>query len=348
MNRPPKITIREVAARVGVSTMTVSRVLRNEGRVSPETREAVQKAMKDLQYEPLQSARNLASSVAKVLGLITLGDAAKSIATRGGYDYVAGLHFGALQVCLERDYGLWLFNVNDLVSADINGLVRRVRSRQIGGYVVAAPATEIDGLFEAFREAGIVHAAVSPMDTARPQRWAAANEREATRALTEHLIAHGHRDIAYVGGTEGSRAACERSAGFMDAMAAHCLKAPRSWVVDSDHSFEGGLAAGQRLLRGARLPSAVCCVTDDVAAGVMGAARARDLRLPEDLSLVGFNNFGLAQKLWPGLTTANLPIEDLAAHATRQVIDAIQGGETRCAIEPCPLVLRASVAMIKR
>jgi LacI family transcriptional regulator len=339
---PTKVTIREVAALAGVSVMTVSRVMRNEPQVALATREAVRQAIDALQYVPLQSARNLSSSVAKVVGLVVM-HMPKEAAARAGYEYLSSLHLGALTVCNARDYGLMLIQVEGAACAD--RLVRMARARQIGGFIIAAPATEVPGLVQKLCDANVTHATLGALTAAPSMNWVAADERAAAAELTTHVASMGHRDIAFVGGNAPIRACRERLAGFTEAMRRLKIPVKKEWLLKSGITFEAGVEAGRRLLSAAPTPSAVVCITDDLAAGILAAAHEMGWRLPEQLSVVGFDDFGLARKTWPPLTTAHLPSEEMAAHAAAQVIATLEGQSLQSRILPCPVHLRQSVGV---
>lgn len=337
-----KNTIREVAARAGVSMMTVSRVMRNEPYVAEETRRAVEAAITTLKYEPLQSARNLASTVAKVIGLV-VPHSAEDVPNRDGYEYLSALHLGAMNVCNARDYGLMLLQVQDTTTVET--LVRRARGRQIGGYIICAPATEMPGLLTTLHDEGIVHTSISPLNPAASGSWVAADERAAAGELTHHLAAQGHQGIAFVGCGADIRACQERLQGYKDALRKLKYKIRKEWTVLTGISFEAGLEAGRILLSQDWIPSAVQCETDDLAVGVIAAAHELGMRMPADLSVVGFDNFGLAYKVWPALTTAHLPVEEMAAYAATQVIGALEGVVIDNQLMPCPIHYRQSVAL---
>lgn len=340
---PTKVTIRDVAGLAGVSAMTVTRVMRNESQISDATREAVQKAIKALNYEPLQSARNLSSTFAKVIGLV-VPHMFDEVQNKAGYEYLAALHLGALQVCNQHDYALMLLQVNDADS--VQRLVRRANARNVGGYVVAAPATEIPGLISTLKEFAIKHAALSPFDADASELTVLADEREAVKLLVLHMGSMGHRDVAFVGGGANIRAANERLTGYKDALKRLKIKTRKELVIPTGLGFDEGLEAGRTLLRLDEPPTAIQCMTDDLAAGVIAAAHELGLRLPVDLSVTGFDDFGMARKMWPTLTTAHLPVEEMSAHATAQVIAALEGRHTANQLFPCEVKLRHSVADI--
>lgn len=344
MNKPEKITIREVATRAGVSVMTVSRVLRNEPYVTEDKVQAVRAAIAALGYVPLHSARNLASSIPKALGLLVPREAG-AIDSKTGYEYLSALHLGALSVCQERNYALVLVKARrERKLAD--ELVRQVRSRQLGGFILPAPATEMPGLMAALRSQAIPFSAISPLRTDKAGLWVAADERPAVRAMTARLITLGHRRIAFGGGGP-SRAGVERLAGFREAHQQAGLAVDEQLVCSTGFDFEGGLQAGRTLLGKVLRPTAVVCANDDIAAGVLAVAHELQLSMPEALSVVGFDNSGLSRKTWPALSTIDLPVAAMAAQAVRQLIGALEnGGEPVAAhvLLPCQPVVRGSMA----
>lgn len=345
--KPSKITIREVAAHAGVAVMTVSRVMRNEPHVAAETRSAVLHSIQALGYRPSQSARSLAASVARVIGLV-VPHKTTDFTSKAGYEYLSALQMGALSVCLERDYGLMMVKGHQ-TETTAGELIDLVKSRQVGGYVIPAPATEIDGLLDALRAADVVFSAISPLRMDKAPLWVAANEHAAVSALTQHLIEQGHRKIAFVGGGP-VRAGVERQGGFRAALATAGIKVPARWCVESGLVFESGLESGRTLLADpARRPSAVVCASDDVAAGVIAAAHQVGLIVPQQLSVVGFDNAGLSRKIWPALTTANLPVEQMAASAVGQLVAALEpSGQAvaKSVLVDCELLFRQSVCAV--
>jgi LacI family transcriptional regulator len=342
--KPDKITIREVAARAGVSVMTVSRVLRNEPYVTEDKRSAVQAAIKALGYVPLQSARNLPSSIPRSVGLLVPSESA-DIESKTGAEYLTALHLGALNVCNECNLTLVMVKAQSgrNVAEELVSLVRR---RQVGGYVIPAPATEIPGLMKALRQHEVPFSAISPLRLEQAPRWVAADERPAVRAITQHLIQLGHSRIAFAGGGN-SRAGVERLAGFVEAMASAGLAVDNRLVgTTSGFGFEDGLQAGRVLLSGNKRPTAVICANDDIAAGVLAVAHEMQIPLPDALSVVGFDNSGLSRKTWPALTSINLPVAAMADRAVRQLASVLDAGAepvAATALLPCEAKLRASV-----
>jgi LacI family transcriptional regulator len=337
-----KLTIREVAAKAGVSRMTVTRVMRQDPLVAPKTRAAVEAVIKQMGWEPMHAARNLSSAKPRVIGVISLRSA-ETEALGLGSEYLTTLHLGALQVCNEADYGLIFFPSLD--EEDVDTFVRRVKLRQVAGYVIAAPATEKPQLIDALLTNNIPFSAINPADATLCPMSVISDDRVAVRQLVEEMIRQGHRRIAFAGAGGHVRASRERLAGYMEAMEGLKDKRVRPIIYDSKGiSFSDGLAIGRDLFSKSKRPTAIQCITDDMAAGLIASAHERRLLLPEALSVSGFDNFGLATRLYPALSTAALPLMSMAIAATRQVRDSLEGRPANASQQfKCEVVLRESI-----
>jgi LacI family transcriptional regulator len=346
-HKNPKVTIREVAAAAGVSRMTVTRVMRRDPLVADATRAAVEDVIRRMGYEPMQAARNLSSNKPRVIGVISLRSA-ETVAQGLGSEYLTTLHLGALQVCNEANYALIFFPSLDAESVDT--FIRRVRTRQLSGYVIAAPATETPGLVEALIANDIPFSAINPANAAMCPMHVLSNDRLAVRQLVEEMIGQGHRRIAFAGAGGHARANGERLAGYMDAIEASGRARLRPIVIESRGiAFADGLDIGRDLFTKKSRPTAIQCITDDMASGLLAAAHERRLAMPDALSVAGFDNFGLATRLYPALSTANLPLMQMAEAATRQVLDSLEGRDVRPSHHfPCEVVLRDSIGTVGR
>lgn len=341
-NEKSKLTIREVAAEAGVSRMTVTRVMRRDPLVTPKTRAAVEEVISRLGYEPMHAARNLSSTKPRVIGVVSLRTA-ETEALGLGSEYLTTLHLGALQVCNEANYGLIFFPSMDAESVDT--FVRRVKARQVSGYVIAAPATETPQLIDALVSNGIPFSAINPARPSSCPMSVLSDDRIAVRRLVEEMIRQGHRHIAFAGAGGHARANSERLAGYKDAFNAPGAGRLRPLIYESKGiAFADGLAIGRELFGKARRPTAIQCITDDLAAGMIAAAHERRLAMPDALSIAGFDNFGLATRLYPALSTATLPLMSMAVAATRQVLDTLEDRETKSLLRfACEVVLRDSI-----
>jgi LacI family transcriptional regulator len=146
----------------------------------------------------------------------------------------------------------------------------------------------------------------------------------AARQMTEYLIGLGHRDIGFISGDPRFAATRMRQEGFLDAMQAHGLAPRAEWMMQGDFTFESGLACGQQLLARDPRPTAVFASNDDMALGFMRACAEADLKLPDALSIAGFDNTPSAQLSSPSLTSIQQPVGDMAVAATDMLVRAIR------------------------
>jgi LacI family transcriptional regulator len=341
MQPSPKITIKEVAEKSGVSAMTVSRVIRNQGHIAEETKKRILQVIKELGYTPLQSARNLSGSFPRVIGIV-IPSYEKLRKLRQGYEYEYALLMGALNICNQFGYAVTILEIRN--ANDVKTLVKRIGSRQVGAYIVAAPATEYSGLSKTLKDNGIIFSTISAYDTANSGLKVTADERTATYKMVRSMIELGHQRFAFIGGSKKQRATQERQKGFTDAILEHRSTKLQYEIYQCGVFFEDGYREGLEVLRQQNRPTAIQCLTDDIAAGVIAAAQELSIDLPNKLSICGFDNFGLARKISPALTTAHLPAEEMAEMATRQVIRALERkAQDEEVVLTCDVILRSSV-----
>ena len=182
-----------------------------------------------------------------------------------GSEYLTTLHLGALQVCNAADYGLIFFPSLDAESVDT--FIRRVRSRQLSGYVIAAPATETPELIDSLLANQIPFSAINPANLNNCPTAVISDDRLAVRQLVEEMIRQGHQRIAFAGAGGHARANSERLAGYKDAFETPGAMRLRPIIYESSGiAFADGLALGREIFANANRPTAIQCITDDMAA----------------------------------------------------------------------------------
>lgn len=287
-----RTTIADVAARAGVSTATVSRVLAGVGTSRPETRRRVRAAARDLAYRPSRVARSLRIRATRTIGLIVtdianpyfpeiiraVEDAARRLdyailLCNGGED--SGREAAYLELLAER-------RVDAIIVASSGLTGRHARRLRMTAVPVA--------LVNCRSEIGELPAILS-------------DNRGGARLAAEHLLALGHRAIGHVAGPASNAATAERIAGVRDALAGAGLDPDALTVAHGDGHAGGATAALDELLDRSPGTTAIVCYNDLTAAGVVGAARSRGLDVPADLSVVGFDDIELGRHLDPPLTT---------------------------------------------
>jgi LacI family transcriptional regulator len=336
--RPAKPTINDVARLASVSKKTVSRVINRSLLLNEDTRERVLAVIKTLGYVPNPQARALALRRNFLIGLIHDNPNAQM---------VLNVQQGILEALQGTEFELVVRPVDRRSSAMLDDVRHFLERQRLFGVVLLPPISENDALARLCDELGCRYTRMGSAALDDADHMVASNDREAVREATAYLIGEGHRLIGLVEGPHGFRSAHERRLGFEDALSAAGLKLSRSLVADGNSTFESGIGAGNRLLDSSPRPTAIFACNDEMAAGVLHAARARGLSVPEDLSIIGFDDTPIAAHIWPPLTTVRWPIVSMARSAAIKLVGTMIDPEARTgqpSTFPSALVRRASVA----
>ncbi|WP_313801379.1 LacI family DNA-binding transcriptional regulator [Sphingobium sp.] len=315
MNDRKLPTIRDVAARAGVSVMTVSRVVNKQSWVSPQTRAKVEKAIGDLNYAPNATARALAGGDDRRVALLyrnTTTSAYLGELLLGGLDEAAKHH---LHLVVEQCEA----------GATAEEIVAQIQQARVSGVIVPPPLCDWDELAEALARHDIMRVAIAP-DESHGMMVVAIDDRQAASEMTRHLIDLGHRRIAFIQGNAQHRSSARRLEGFRTSMAAQGLTVDEDYVVEGDFSYRSGLEAAERLLSLTIRPTAIFACNDDMAAAAITIAHQRQINVPADLTVCGFDDTPLAAAIWPTLTTIRQPIRDMSRAAMTLLASAIRGG----------------------
>ena len=306
-NKRQSVTIKEVAERAGVSLMTVSRVLNKQSVVKEETRLKVEQAMRDLNYRPNMLARGLAGGNSIFIGMIHANPS-------GGY--LSEFLVGALNSCREAGHHLVLEDLSfDGKDFDKEDVLARLRSIGLDGIIVTPPLSENPVVVEAMRALDLPFVRIAEVDSDSNDYSVAIHDSAAAGAMTDYLIDCGHREIGFVVGAPNQTSSHRRLAGFRKAMAAHGIDIGENNIVEGDFTYRSGMTAAETLLSRETPPTAIFASNDDMAAGVLASAHRLGFRIPQDLSVVGFDDTPIATAIWPQLTTMRQPIADMAHKA---------------------------------
>ncbi|MEM9572834.1 MAG: LacI family DNA-binding transcriptional regulator [Pseudomonadota bacterium] len=305
----------DVARHAGVSIKTVSRVLNNEPHVRETLRDKVRKSVEALGYVPSASARNLRSNRTYTIHLV-------SHSLRS--NFVNAIQFGALQACQERGYRMAVSMVTPGMAENEETLRawcdNLVKAGKPDGLILMPPMSNVPIVSEIVSDAGIPIVRIGPNRIRDKNATVTIDDQAAARSATEYLIELGHRRIAFVRGKEDQDATHERFAGYQRALADHDIGFDPSLIAPGLFDFETGLAAGDKFLAFENPPTAVFAANDDMAAGVLVAAHRKGISVPDDLSIIGFDDSEIAEKMWPALTTVRQPLQDLGSAATSVLI----------------------------
>lgn len=306
------LSIKDVAARAGVSPKTVSRVINGERHVRPEVRAAVQRVVSELDYRPNAFARSLSSSRSYLLGLF-IDDPSSG--------YAADVQRGALMRCRDRSYHLVVEPI-DFTAADWQiQVAQSAVALRLDGAILTPPACDRAELLDVLDAHSLPYVRISPHEALGRSASVAMDDAAAARVMTEHLLALGHRDVGFIKGDPEHSVSERRWDGFRATMLDAGIVAAPNRVAVGDFSFLSGLVAGERMLGGTSRPTAVFASNDDMALGVLMAATKMGFAVPDDVSIAGFDDAPTSRAAWPQLTTIRQPKAEMAAAAVDILID---------------------------
>ncbi|RNJ62343.1 MAG: LacI family DNA-binding transcriptional regulator [Porphyrobacter sp. IPPAS B-1204] len=331
-NKTP--TINDVARLSGVSKKTVSRVINRSALLSEDTRTKVEAVIAQLGYVPNPQARALALRHNFLLGLLHDNPNAQT---------VLNFQEGVLDAIRETEFALVVRPVDRHSPTMLDDIRRFLEQQRLYGVLILPPISENDALAQLCLEMGCGYVRMGSAMLDDEDHIVASNDREMVSQAVDHLVELGHRKIALIEGPEGFRSAFERREGFMAAMQAHGLAVLPEWRVQGTYRFESGMAAATRLLEAADRPTAIFASNDEMAAGAFHAARLSDLKVPDDLSIIGFDDSPIAAHIWPPMTTVGWPVREMGRAAALKLI-APDDPAAQAFRFPAKLVKRLSVA----
>ena len=304
------------------------------------TREKVEAAIAALGYQPSQSARSLAGRKSFLLGLVY---------SNPSDSYIIRAQQGALGACRQNGFGLLILPCDHLQPRLAQNLIAEVQQARLDGVVLTPPLTENLSLRRALKRENIPFACVAP-ELISNEVSVGCDDQKAATEICEYLIERGHRDIAHIEGHPDHSASRLRRAGYEAALSKHNLASAKRWVKTGNFAFAEAKKAASQFLQLKQRPTAIFAASDEMASAVLVVAQELGLQVPEDVSVVGFDDSPLAQQSWPALTTVQQPVEKMVEGAVRGLIQKLTGGETSGSISEmiltCRLVEWASVAKI--
>ena len=336
--RAAKPTINDVARLANVSKKTVSRVINHSPLLNSDTRQRVETVIRELGYVPNPQARALALRHNFLIGLIHDNPNAQM---------VLGVQQGILEALQGTDFELIVRPVDRRSPAMLDDIRDLLERQRLYGVVILPPISENDELAQLCDDLGVRYTRMGSAELDDPDHMVASNDREAVREATAHLIGQGHRLIGLIQGPEGFRSAAERRLGFEDALGNAEIRLPRSLIAEGNYTFESGISAANQLLDLSPRPTAIFASNDEMAAGVVHAARQRGISVPEDLSVIGFDDTAIAAHIWPPLTTVRWPIISMARSAAMKLVGDVIAPDRPADLASMflsTLVHRASVA----
>jgi LacI family transcriptional regulator, galactose operon repressor len=300
-----RVTIREIADLAGVSVATVSRVMNGRDDVAAETRELVQRVVREHGYTANRSARGLSAGRTGLVG------ATVPVVHPAYFSFILS---GAAEALYEKDMRLVLCPTQHEHDREVSLLDRMMHGTTDGGLLILPQESAAE--LELLLDHGYRFVVIDPLLplNERIPAVSAAHSAGADMAV-KHLLSLGHRRIAAITGPRGWIATEDRLRGYHAALAEAGLLAEPGLVVEGDFQIEPGIVAARRLLDLPEPPTAIFAFNDNIAIGAIQAARERGVRVPEDLSVVGFDDLEAAEIVTPALTTVRQPLAEMGRMA---------------------------------
>jgi DNA-binding LacI/PurR family transcriptional regulator len=333
---PGKLDIRTVARLANVSIATVSRTINRVSTVNPKMAKRVWEAIEKLDYFPNTQARALVSGRSRLLGLIV-----SEITNPFFPELIQGFE----DIAVEHGYEILISSTNN-DPRRMSLCIRRMLERRAEGVAVMTFGVEKPLLEQlAERKVPLVFVDVGPE---RPGiSLLRVDYRHGIQQGVEHLTALGHRDIAFISGPRRLHSAQSRLVAFTKSLEESALKVDPAWIVEGSHTMEGGIESMEQLLKSKHMPTAVMCSNDMTAIGVLHKLYRAGLKVPDDLSVIGFDDIHIAQVTIPPLTTIQMSCFELARAAVTALRAHVEeGGEPKRNYKiPTQLVVRESTGV---
>ncbi len=335
-SRGGNVTINDIARVAKVSKKTVSRVINESPFVKEKTREAIKKVIAELGFLPDPQARALALGKSFLIGLVYDNPSPQ---------YVVNMQRGILDALESTDFQLVLRPCDRSQPDFVQQVLRFAQQHKPFGLILPPSVSEAPELAAAIAAAEIDYVRIASVSIDDPDHLILTDDAEGSSKAARHLAELGHRRIGHIHGPVTFRSTHERRRGFESGLAESGLTLDPELVAEGGYTFASGQAATEALLAHSERPTAIFAGNDEMATGAYVAAREAGLRIPEDISIVGFDDTPIAGRLWPGMTTVRLPIREMGRAAARLLLDVANGARRETHLRFAPeLVVRASTA----
>jgi DNA-binding LacI/PurR family transcriptional regulator len=329
------VSIKDIARRAGVSHSTVSRALADSPLVNDETKARIQALAREMGYAPSAIARAMSTGETRTIGVVvtTIDD-----------PFIGEVVRGIEETALDHGYSVLLCSSASDPDREL-AAVRALREKWVDAVIVTS--SRVGGFYGELAEIRVPVVLINNQQTGAYSFSVRNDDLYGGQIAAEYLTSLGHRRLAYVGGPEYANASDLRLESFAGALAAAGIALPERWIAPGDGMPGGGERAVARLFAGAERPSALFCYNDMTAMGALRALKGRGLRVPEDVSLLGYDDIDAAPYLDPPLTTLAQPKYTLGHMALHMALDLIEGRqEVQDVLLRPQLVIRDSCAAV--
>jgi len=316
-----KLTISDIARMAGVSKKTVSRVINHSGLVRDETRDRILKIVKEHGYRPDPQARALALRRSHLIAFIS---------NQPNPQYIVSMQSGILEAVSGTSYQLVIRPCDRSSPTLYDDITELVTHQKLFGVILTPSISEDDQLIGRLRQIGCPYVRIAAVSLDNPENMIETHDYVGAAEAARHIAGLGHTHIAHIRGPETFLSASERLRGFRVGLAEYGLSVEDRYLLTGGYTFDSGVECGRQLFGMDAPPTAVFCGNDEMAVGVYKAARNAGVRIPEDISIVGYDDSPITTRIWPTLTSVRLPIE----HMGRIAAQLLVSNHDRMSMEP--------------
>lgn len=307
------VTIKDIAKLAGVSHTTVSRALNNNPIIKLETRKKIQQLAEELHYVPNFNAKSLVNQKNYTIGLF-FSSIDKGTSSSFLVDVITSIN-----AILDESYSLSVKGIDDIQH------LTQVNFQRYDGIIIMSQSDTDSPFIAHVQQQNIPFVVLNrQLDLANVINIAANDAEGVTKAI-DYAIIQGHQRIGYIGGKDTFRSSNERKKGLLISMEKHQLTVDEQLFFSGDYSIESGFKEMKKILALSHPPTLVFCANDDMAIGAMRAANDSGFRIPEDISLIGFDDIMVVNYLNPPLTTVHKPINQISRKGTELLLELING-----------------------
>lgn len=300
--------IKDVAGLAGVSSMTVSRVLSQDAKVSDTKRTVVMQAIETLNYEPNVTARRLASNKSFFLGLLYLDN---------NTSYLSKFLLSGLKSCRASGHHLLVDEIDENIEKSLATVKEMIEMTQVDGIILLPPVCDYPEILLALQKNKVPFVRIAPDSQVNLSPYICIDDYQAGFDIIQKLIAQGHSKIGHVIGNPNQGASKLRHQGYLAALKANQIAIKPEYIAQGDFTYASGYEAAEKILSIADKPTAIFTANDEMAAAVVAVAHLKHINVPNELSVVGFDDGYIATSVSPHLTTIRQPIQQMAELAVK-------------------------------
>lgn len=308
------VTIKDIARLAGVSHTTVSRALNDSPLIKPATKDKIKKIAAELHYVPNFNAKSLVNQKSYTIGVFF-----SSISHGTSSSFLVDVIKGVNSV-LDENYSIAVNGIDTLVHFD------KIISKRFDGIIVLSQSDTDNAFIYYIQQTGIPLVVLNRRldDPSIPN--VSANDQQGVEQAIDEAISLGHKNLAYINGKSSFRSSAERKQGFVNSLSKHRLPVQPEFMVNGDYSMESGFEKMKQLLDLPTPPSLVFCANDDMAIGALKACFSKERKVPNDISIIGFDDIAFAQYSTPALTTIHKPIDKISEIGMQMLIALMNNG----------------------